>query len=419
MNRKLIIEELKKTLLKIKETPNAKLTLSERLKFSKQNQALESSRPLAQILEKQDEFLKSKNLHFNHGSGSLQFSPGAVALFLCRQAEQKGPEAAVDSLIDIFAKTEADLLCVMALRGVNCEKEIQLTKTIKMVPMALLPPSWRKDSIENFDTAPLGEFWKISAFNPLGIGPSNLERAFLITSIKVQPVIFDFETLDLEKSPELENNAFTSLHGVRLCLTSLGNCSPLSEYCWKQYKDAVLEDAANLSSGMSYSLIEIAPLSLRKSGSIQEEKAAPIIESYFKLPNKFQSQIKRALERLNQAMRRSTVGDIAVELSIALESLLLDTEIGDNRFKVSLRSGIAFSNDLEERIQCREVIKEMYDLRSKLVHNGDDSNSVPGKREIIEKAITFTSLIINNLIKNEKKPEWSRLELSGKSIEET
>jgi len=93
---------------------------------------------------------------------------------------------------------------------------------------------------------------------------------------------------------------------------------------------------------VSFRPIEIKPFRLRKSEPIEEKTATPIIKSYFNLQSKFQSQIIRGLDRLNQAMRRSTVGDKAVELSIALESVLLSEERGDNQFKTSLRSGIVF-----------------------------------------------------------------------------
>jgi len=422
MDRELVIETLKATLPKMKEITTAGLSLSERLKFSRQVQELECSEPLAQVLENQDEFKKPKNIHFNHGSGgSCAFQPSAAALFLCRQAEQVGAEAAVDSLIDIFAKAEADLLCVMALRGVSCKKVIQLTETIKMVPLALLPPSWRKDSLKKSNTGSVDDFGEFSAFKPFPIEPSGLERAFLITIVNIKPVLFDYETISEKDSPNLATNeAFTSLNQVRLCLTSIGNCSPLEEFCWKQFSDEVLENASNVSSGMTSRHIEIKPFRLRKSEPIQEEKASQIIKSYFQLTGTFRSQITRALDRLNQAMRRSTVGDMAIELSIALESLLLTEEIGDNQFKVSLRSGIVFSHDLDKRIQCRKIIKDMYGLRSKLVHKGINSNSVPEKREVIEQALTFTSTIIKNLIQNGKLPlpeDWSILELSGKPLE--
>ena len=110
---------------------------------------------------------------------------------------------------------------------------------------------------------------------------------------------------------------------------------------------------------------------------------------------------------------------MAVELSVALESVLLGRERGDNRFKVSLRSGIAFSHDLKERIKCRKVIKDMYDIRSDLVHGGDVSNSAPEKREVVKQAIRFTSTILINLIENgipSNSSDWSKLELSGKPL---
>lgn len=417
MDRKLVINTLKDTLQKMNKLgikDFANLAQSEDL-----YKAFEISDPLAQVLAKQDEFAKPKNLHVNFASGSSQYSEKAAAFFLCRHAEQHGKDAAVDSLIEMLCKTEADLLLVMEISGVSCENEIQLEENIKMVPYTQLPSSYLRDSWTNSKIKYQTTFEGFSGFKPPSQIHDNLEKAYLIYTIKVKPVFFDYnEGGEKDHQFSVVYDAYTRLDEVRLCLTAIGICSPLEERRWHQFKDEVLADAIRIST-MSFRPIEIKPFRLRKSEKITEENTVSVINSYFKLPEKFQHRMIRALDRLNKAMRRSTLGDIALELSIALEAILLDSERGDNRFKVSMRSGIAFSNDLEQRVLCRNVVKKMYDIRSKLVHDGIDSpigNKRMKETGLMREATSFSAVIMTNLIKN-GPPNWPELELSVKSLD--
>ncbi len=136
--------------------------------------------------------------------------------------------------------------------------------------------------------------------------------------------------------------------------------------------------------------------------------------------------MKTALKHLNQAMCHSIVGDKALDLSVALECLLLGTEKGNNTFKVALRAALTAYPKLEQRAACRSIIQSMYGIRSKLVHNGEGSSNnetvkVKGQdpmpaQEVVKKATDLTVLIIQNLMKNEEEPDWLNLEMSGKPL---
>jgi len=212
---------------------------------------------------------------------------------------------------------------------------------------------------------------------------------------------------------------------IRLCLTSTGLGYPLEEIRWLQYSDDVLEDAAG-GAQSSYRRLKIIPLDQHVSGNITEEIARPLVEGYFKLPDNFRGRMTIALKHLNQAMCNAIVGDKAVDLSVTLECLLLATETGDNNFKVALRAALAAYSDLEQRACCRSIIQAMYGIRSKLVHNGIDNNKgetvkVKGQDlmpawEVVKKATDLSVLVIQNLIKNGKEPDWFDLEMSGKPL---
>lgn len=384
---------------------------------------------LAAILNQQDEFFGFTNLMITHGNKVSTFMPNRAATFLCQRASKVGSERAVDNLEKVLSTTEADLTCIIILRGVRCGEEVQLTKDVKLVPLSLLPPSRNKDSfLDPSERFNFSQWENSSAFNPTYMGLEDIERSALVRTFKVQQVLFDAG--DSENSKEKLDitylqDIYKTMDEIRLCLTSTGLGYPLEEIRWLQYSDDVLEDAAG-GTGKSYRPLKIIPLDQRVSGTVTEEIARPLVEGYFKLPDNFRGRMSTGLKHLNQAMCHAVVGDKAVDLSVTLECLLLGTEIGDNTFKVSLRAALAAYSKLEQRAYCRSIIQAMYKIRSKLVHNGIDSNNgetvkVKGQdfmpaREVVEKATDLTVLVTQNLIKNGKEPDWFDLEMSGKPL---
>lgn len=261
----------------------------------------------------------------------------------------------------------------------------------------------------------------------------DIERAALVASVRVQHFLYDIGNAENPKENRNANviiDTYKTMDEIRLCLTSTGLRYPLEELHWQQYSDDVLEDAVGMKS-RSYCALELLPLNQCVSGTITEEIARPLVEGYFKLPDKFRGRMKIALKHLNQSMCHSVIGDKAVDLSVALECVLLAEETGDNTFKVALRAALAAHSNLEQRAASRRIIQSMYGIRSNLVHNGIDNNnnetvnvkkqgSMPARkvpaREVVKKATDLTVLIIQNLIKNGKEPDWFDLEMSGKPL---
>lgn len=430
MDKEQIIKALEKEIPRSIKEESSEVTKSNKdFPFEEMKRLKPLIDELTKILEEQDEFSGTINLMIRSGSGATGFQPMMAAKFLCRRAHKVGAEIAVDNLEKILLTTEADLICIMALRGVHCNEEVQLTEGVKLLPIESLPSSRQKNSLlessERYDSLA----WEnASAFNPNFMSSRNIARAALVTTVKLQQVLYDSGDSDNPRE-QLEidfiQDVYKTMDEIRLCLTSTGLCYPLEEFNWQQYTDAVLQDAAG-GGGKSFGHLEIIPRNQYALGNITEENARPLVEGYFNLPDKFRGRMRIALERLNQAMCRSGVGDRAVDLSVALECLLLGTEKGDNTFKIALRSALVAYSDVEQRMYCRSIIQSMYNIRSNLVHNGIDSNKgevvkVKGgdrmsARDVVEEATKLTVLIIQNLIKNGEEPDWFNIEISGKSL---
>ena len=127
---------------------------------------------------------------------------------------------------------------------------------------------------------------------------------------------------------------------------------------------------ALLAEGTSYIHQEILPQHvLLTDSSVVATDARDIVEKYVSLSSGTRDRIRTALKRLHQALIRSEPADSTVELSIALEALLIDSP-GEHTFKLSQRAALLVSEDVEKRKEAKAIIRAAYNIRSSLMHHG-------------------------------------------------
>lgn len=122
------------------------------------------------------------------------------------------------------------------------------------------------------------------------------------------------------------------------------------------------------------------------------------------------------IDRLSIAMRRSSVGDKALELSIALESVMADSfELG---FKISTRGAKLYSNEPEQRVRTKKIINALYQIRSRFVHSGklpDDKVKVGKEKleahKVVEEAMEVVISVAQSLIMMGGIEDWDTLDL--------
>ena len=210
------------------------------------------------------------------------------------------------------------------------------------------------------------------------------------------------------------------LDEIRLCLALEGPSIIIAGPSWFQYVDPDLE-AAILFEGSSYGSQEVLPYGLLTDSPEPANDVEVLVRAYMRGIEKGKKKIRIALERLHQALIRRDPADRAVELSIALEALLIDSS-GEHTFKLSYRAALLVSDNVEERITNRGIIEATYDVRSKLLHRGSAKTEVKVKegqgrkkcpwKEVASKAATITARVIKRIIMEGGLPEWNRFELS-------
>ncbi|MFX0137715.1 MAG: hypothetical protein ACFFDN_29010 [Candidatus Hodarchaeota archaeon] len=110
-----------------------------------------------------------------------------------------------------------------------------------------------------------------------------------------------------------------------------------------------------------------------------------------------------SIRYFKKAMHSLTQDDSLVNLTIAMESILLPKEEGELRYKFSLRAALIPPEKFEMRKKIMDIFKKVYDSRSKVVHG------------VQPKVYRGNFLIYFHLCRKiiciylENKPQWNKL----------
>ena len=365
------------------------------------------------ILEVQPEF-KDKAPMIKTDTGSSGFQSLFVAPALVREARQrKSAKAAVTWLTKVLGADSGKGLIIQTLWGISPTQQISIREGVDLLPFEALPHSRQKERLKDVGRPQ-------NASLPAPFFSLTTPTAALIAEREVRPFLIDASTGENSTDKDIRQ-VRPPLDEIRLCLALEGPSIIIAGPSWFQYVDPDLE-AAILFEGSSYGSQEVLPYGLLTDSPEPANDVEVLVRAYMALESeKGKKKIRIALERLHQALIRRDPADRAVELSIALEALLIDSS-GEHTFKLSYRAALLVSDNVEERITNRGIIEATYDVRSKLLHRGSAKTEVKvkegqGKKEmpveeVASKAATITARVIKRIIMEGGLPEWNRFELS-------
>ena len=248
-------------------------------------------------------------------------------------------------------------------------------------------------------------------------GPSSwrgLNGGYQRTSAVAQP---RRSAIDPTEHPELrDDRVFLQtdelLREVALALTVVGLRVPILAAQWFTFDDPDFEETV-LGVGRRSHLLEILPNRPTDYPVLDPTEARNIVEAYLALTKPTRNTVRLALERLNQAQRRHRIGDRAVELSIAFETLLLRRRSSDKVENITKRLENFLDGTGAVRKKNSAVVNATYDIRSDLVHAGQDAVGhrwIDGHRvsvlDIVEHATAMCAELIRTVMRRGSLPRW-------------
>ena len=370
----------------------------------------ELSKEVLKVLERQEEFANGRPLMVNSLSGRMGFQSQFVAPLLMREARhRKSADAAVRWLEKVLGTKSAAGIAVYTLWGLNPAKHVELLDDVDLRPFDSLPASRQKEGL----TAPR---WP-SASLATPVYAWQPPTAALVARLEIVPYLVDINA-EPDSAQKGRPDYRALFEDIRLCLAIIGPAAIIPGPSWFQYLDPDLEAAViGAASGLSHQ--EIVPFHVPESKALDASEASELVKAYAGLAPSLKNRARTAMERLHQALVRRSPADQALEIAIALETLLVNSS-GEHTFKIALRAALLTSEDVEERSHNRAMIEAVYGMRSALMHSGQAPTECKvhnhGRRpaaEVAADAARITALIIRRVLTRGELPDWNSLELSN------
>lgn len=329
----------------------------------------------------------------------------ALALWVLRG---DSPEEAISRLERMLSLESAVGRGVMALWGVKLASAVDAGHGVTLLPWSDVPDSRTKRWLSrgrHDNRCP----------NTSGAYFEALPTAALVCSHTVRPLLHHVRLGEL-KAPEDPFRLHFLLDDARLALSLVGPSAPTSAGYWFEFEDPHLDDV-NLGVTLSASLQEVLPWPFGGEVPLDDQDVARHVTAFLSLDPELRARLRLPLKRFNQAMQRPPHGDRALDLAIALESVLGDSP-GENTYKVALRAALLLGGSMERRLKVRALSTALYELRSALAHDGvlRDKVRVPGvgkqpTREVVADATVIVAQVLGAVIQRGSIPKWQEYEL--------
>ncbi|QBR04222.1 HEPN domain-containing protein [Paraburkholderia pallida] len=343
----------------------------------------------------------------NHGSMAATVQPGAIAEGLVHRAIQTSPADAVADLYRFFEQDYSRCVEVCLLRGISVKEQIELSNEIFLGPLAAVP----SDSLQQFIARRSMGAAVIPGMTPVQVDEKRppLEAA-LYRLKEVRPKWFR-QPVNGEPLPFVQDAI--SLTAVANLLTLIGPSSPFIVSAYTELADGELLKGR---TGFSWNnppeetrIVENVAVSTEEIRDL-----LPTIRSYLALPERIEKQLQVPLHRLNEAVRHRNSVDRALDLGIALESLLLSQQQSKDQLSLQfrLRGAWLLGKDGNERTALYKQLETLYTYRSLAAHSGAVEPSKTPAAEVeatLKDGLRLCASAIRRVIDSSGYPDWSRL----------
>lgn len=290
-------------------------------------------------------FSKPRSIFFD--VAQLNIDPYSAAISISRYAYWKGSDLAISWFKGIATCKETLIRHSGFASGVSTEKELSFSNGVILKQIELAGDSFQVRHIKSIfhSTHPLELFFgNYSSHNCIIYKETNHNR-----------------TNNFPDNP-VSNRLLEDKEDILLgCILNKG-LSPSLTVNWHEFVDSDLEKAET-SQGFG-GFPQDAPVS---NGRSLNDDDIRNIELFLCVEGDLKKSLRLALSRIGLAKRKSSIENKAIELCIALESLLNDGK-SELTHKISTRAALILGREYSDRVRFRNLFKKLYNIRSSAVH---------------------------------------------------
>lgn len=312
-----------------------------------------------------------------------------LAAWMLRRASKVGSVQTVADLERYVKSTEIPHLAVLALSGIKVTTPCDFEGGMSLVPWDDLPESRGKGRINEMFSSSLS--WKSPS--------AALVREHQLPKLHIPAEEIDSHFKAIDQSDMID---------AVLCIGVIGPTAPEVLASWTQPPIWAPILAGSIGVAHYEGIGRKDPWPDSSCG-----EAVEIFQAFRGLGHKQQTVLRLAMQRLNLAMRRTSLVDRAIDLGIALETLFLGdigNERGELAFRLCIRAARYMGNDEEDRERIYLLVRDLYDLRSRAVHTGVVPTTTRNKTtdEVLNQGFSLTARTIAALARD-GAPDWKNV----------
>ncbi len=294
---------------------------------------------------------------FSGNSGVVLHAP-LLASQLLSVARRSNIEDAADWLIRVLGTRTADGVFITALWGVSINRAIHITKGMVLLPFVELPDSPMKEHVIDASLPALnGSVWTWEGY-------FDVPGAAIVRKVKDFPYIGD-PRKPFAKFSEFEVAVRDLVSFIQANTTG----QPVVAGNWFEYEDHEFDINCH-ENYLSWFRPEVTP-SVQTHIDADADRLEHDVTAFRKQQSASRNKLVRSMRRFALSQCRHEFIDQAIDLSIAFEILVGGGGSAASSWKTAVRSAQFVGGGLNLRLQNREIIAELYRVRSSAAHGGD------------------------------------------------
>ncbi len=335
------------------------------------------------------------------------------------RAELEGNDlvATLSELRLLAATGESALLATFALVGVSCREPMAIAPTMKIVPWANLPLGERK-RFERDPNAMGSEFMMHRINEPTAALEIEIASRRVLFGSALEA--YGSTSASATVSDEYKDIYSRASDAVR-CLQLVAGKPVAIVASWHRFTNSSARMLAPTSYSYSGDIFDFSLLGPSLSPfEVEEFELSSILAAFGGHQAPHREVIRLAVDRLALSMRRRSLVDMAIDLGIALEAIILH-DLGDQgelKYRIAIRGAAYLGGDPAHRRANFDLLRKAYDFRSKAVHNGSlGSQSIQASAsETIGQATDLARQLAIKVLKAGTFPAWENYVL-GESFD--
>jgi hypothetical protein len=342
--------------------------------------------------------MEGKLLNFGGFQEVFQFE--SLANWWLWRANEVGSDQADQELEAYLSHDSVEVLGTLWLYGVEVPKSVELGLGVTLVPIDEMPDSPDKE-----------EFLSPRAIFSVPQVPR--PRSALVHRLRIG-----------KYGEKGSREAIVQSENLRQAIALILNCLPgvacargMSTY----YIDYYQPPGPFAGRGFSHEMYDFIPYAKTNFPVEESLSVEELIRGYIRLDNYSRERISRALYRLGQSKMHLSDDEKFLDLGIALEMVLLDSENSKKEMPdqlgltFRLRGSWLISDSAEERVEVMKALRDIYSLRSQVAHGGISPTLAKmdkrSRKEALERNFKIAERIFRQILRSglPSQEVWSKL----------